>query len=163
MIKEWEMENDLFWMRYAYDLAANSPDMSTQVGAVIVDGARAVGEGFNEFPRGAAYNDARWVRPIKYSWIEHAERNAVYSCARWGNSALGATMYATGAACADCARAIVQSGIKRVVTHPRISHGVWGESVLIGDQIMEEGGVRLEIIEYTLGKKIRLEGVEVIM
>lgn len=152
-------EIDINWLRYAYDLASYSPDQSTQVGAVIIGGEDAIiGDGYNRFPHGVAYSPERWERPTKYAFIEHAERNAIYTCARWGNAAYGATMYATGAACADCARAIVQAGIARVVTHPRISHGAWGESVAIGDQIMEEGGVKLEIVEFTVGKSIIKEG-----
>jgi dCMP deaminase len=159
------MENniDINWMRWAYDLAENSPDKSTQVGAVIVDGDRAIGEGFNQFPRGASYTAERWERPTKYAWIEHAERNAIYDCARYGQRAIGTTMYATGAACADCARAIVQAGITRVVTHPRISHGAWGVSVAIGDQIMLEGGVKLEVVTFKVGKSIIMEGQKVEM
>lgn len=153
---------DRFWMTHAYDLARLSPDQSTQVGSIIVNDNKVLGEGFNQFPKGVAYTAERWERPLKYSFIEHAERNAVFDAAYQGNSTWGATMYATGAACAECARAIVQTGISRVVSHPRISHGAWGESVALGDKIMEEGGVKLEIFEEFLGKKIRLEGIEVI-
>lgn len=149
---------DVYWMKYAYDLAAYSPDQSTQVGAVIISDDVVIGEGYNRFPMGVEYTEARWERPAKYAWIEHAERNAVYTCARWGRQSYGATMYATGAACADCARAIVQAGITRVVTHPRIGHGAWAESVAIGDQIMLEGGVQLEVVTFEVGRSIRLEG-----
>lgn len=61
--------------------------------------------------------DERWhQRPEKYLWVEHAERNAVYNAARLGLSTIGATAYITyGTPCSDCARALIQAGVKEVV------------------------------------------------
>lgn len=98
-----------------------SKDRSTKVGAVVVgpDGEiRAMG--YNGMPRGCDdTNEARHVRPEKYFWFEHAERNLIFNAARIGVPLKGCTLIVSGLyPCMDCARAIVQSGITRVITPP---------------------------------------------
>ena len=145
-------------LRQAYEVAQASPDPSSQNGVVIYSAEHLAApglaprwvSGFNAFLDGVASPEERWERPVKYSYIEHEERRAVYSAARYGVTLEGATMYAAWAACADCARAIVATGIKTVVRHaPDHSpyHASWGQSIEIGDTIMTEGGVT--IITYT--------------
>lgn len=110
------------WSEYFINIAEQvklkSKDERTQIGAVIVGvDNEIVSTGYNSFPRGI--NDdipERQERPEKYFWFEHAERNAIYNAARIGVSTLGTTMYMTcGISCADCARAIISAGIKKVV------------------------------------------------
>lgn len=138
---------------FAFELALRSPDPSTQNGAVVVDPAkRTIGAGCNEFPSGVGYSDERWERPGKYQWIEHAERNAIYTAAFRGSATGNATMVCPWAACADCARAIVQSGISRLIRLPfplDASGERWRQSCEVGDTIMREAGV--EIIEFAGG------------
>jgi len=57
----------------------------------------------------------RLVRPTKYLWIEHAERNAICNATRAGTATEGCTMYVEIMPCMDCARAVVQAGITQVV------------------------------------------------
>ena len=108
---------DSYFMMIARSVACKSKDDSTRVGAVIVGPDHEVRTtGYNGFPRGV--NDrvaGRWERPIKYSWIEHAERNAVCNAARTGIPLLGCTAYVTHAPCAPCARALIQAGITTLV------------------------------------------------
>ena len=109
------------WVSYYRQLAntvkLKSKDKYTQIGAVIVgkDG-EIVSTGYNSFPRGLDDGlDYRQERPEKYYWFEHAERNAIYNAARIGVSTKGTTMYLScGLPCADCARGIINSGIKRI-------------------------------------------------
>jgi dCMP deaminase len=54
------------------------------------------------------------LRPEKYLWMEHAERNAIYNAARVGIPLKGCVIYMDGIPCMDCARAIVQAGIKEI-------------------------------------------------
>lgn len=109
------------WDQHFLDMAAlaatRSKDRSTRVGAVIVDLNRNVrATGYNGFPRRVNDDiDARHERPIKYRYTEHAERNAIYSAARAGVSTDGCTMYCTHAPCSDCARAVIQAGVLRIV------------------------------------------------
>ena len=109
------------WVTYYKQLAntvkLKSKDKYTQIGAVIVGEDREiVSTGYNSFPRGLDDGiDLRQERPEKYYWFEHAERNAIYNAARIGVSTKGTTMYLScGLPCADCARGIINSGIKRI-------------------------------------------------
>lgn len=114
------MENNKKWDDYFAEMAilvaSKSKDPSTKCGAVIIGPDNEVrSTGFNGFPRGVKDDERINERPLKYYYIEHAERNAIYNAARHGNSLKGCTMYVTGTPCHDCARAIIQSGIKRVI------------------------------------------------
>jgi dCMP deaminase len=86
------------------------------VGAIILGSqSEPLSWGYNGFPRGADDDKAeRHERPLKYTWTEHAERNAIYNAARVGARLLGSSMYVTMAPCVDCARAIIQAGIKKL-------------------------------------------------
>lgn len=142
--------SDDFYMQEAIVAASFSIDPSVQNGAVIVSpSGEIVGSGFNAFPQGADdTRPSRWERPGKYLWIEHAERNAVFCAAQLGNATAGAVMYCPWASCADCARAIVQAGLSRLVRFPMPPADGWNESIQTGDLILQEGGV--EIVEISM-------------
>jgi len=108
-----------YFMSMCYLVAMRSKDENTNVGAVIVGPNNEIrSTGYNSFPRNCDdANTDRQVRPEKYYWFEHAERNAIYNAARVGTPLEGCIMYVPGIPCMDCARAIVQSGITAVVTH----------------------------------------------
>lgn len=99
-------------------LSSWSEDRSRQVGSVIVGPGNEIrGTGYNGFPRKvSAHDEARYSRENgeKYLWFEHAERNAIYNMARAGTSTLGCRVYVDNFPCADCARAIIQSGIVQI-------------------------------------------------
>lgn len=69
----------------------------------------------NCIPAGIEKTPERLQRPLKYSFIAHAERGAIYSAAKEGIRLNGATMYLNWFPCADCAEAIVAAGIRRLV------------------------------------------------
>ena len=109
------------WTEYFLQIAEvvklKSKDESTQIGAVVVgEGNNVLSTGYNSFPRGLDDSlPERQERPEKYFWMEHAERNAIYNAARIGVSLKNSTIYLTsGLPCMDCARGIVNSGIKTV-------------------------------------------------
>jgi len=142
---------DLKYLRLALHVAGWSKDPSTKVGAVIVGDTNEVRSiGFNGLPRGV--NDdvpERWERPLKYQLCEHSERNAIYNAARMGITTMGATIYIASfpaklAPCNDCARAIIQAGIARVV-HEQPSGDIerWKESCVIGYEMLREAGVEV--------------------
>lgn len=94
-----------------------SKDKSTKVGCVIVGtSGESRAWGYNGAPRGcSADEDERGVgRPEKYYWFSHAELNAITNAARVGVPLEGSTLIVTHPPCMDCARAIVQAGIKEV-------------------------------------------------
>jgi len=143
--------NDYF-LRMADLVAEKSKDRSTKVGAVIVGPDHEVrSTGYNGFPRGVCDDvDERHERPAKYMWTEHAERNAIYNAARCGTSTHGATMHLNcWFPCADCARAVIQAGIVRVVVHRSRANkhdSKWIESCAVGVVMLEEAGVeRVEV------------------
>lgn len=90
---------------------------TTKTSAIIVGPNNEIrSTGYNGFPRGMNDNDkSKQIKPEKYYWFEHAERNAVYNAARIGTSIDNCTMYVSHFPCVDCARGIVNSGIKRVI------------------------------------------------
>ncbi len=109
---------DARWLKLAREVGSWSKDRSTKTGCIIVGDARQIlSGGYNGFPRRVDDNvDERHERPEKYLWTEHAERNAIYNAARHGIALEGAAMYVPWFPCADCARAIIQSGITILVT-----------------------------------------------
>jgi dCMP deaminase len=139
-------------MALAIEAAVASPDPSTQNGAVLAtqDGIAVFGTtACNEFPHGVHYMTERWERPAKYSYIEHAERNAIYAAAREGMPTRGLVMYCPWAACADCARAIIQARLSKLVTiSPTANTNErWVESIEVAMVMLRESHVEVEYME----------------
>jgi dCMP deaminase len=158
-----DMLTDYDLLQMAYAEAINySTDPSTQNGAVIKCDSGESAFGANHFPKGVKESPERWERPAKYAWVEHAERNAVFYAARHGIKTYGATMYCPWFACADCARAIIQAGIKEVVGHETSLHAggsqSWKDSIAIAYKMFEEAGVKFRHIPGTFNHKIRFNG-----
>lgn len=134
-------------MLFAYSLAAQSPDPSTQLGAVLLDeDGFKIGAGFNHFPEGI--DEKHWHGPKegKYERVAHAEVSAILDAAKRGESTLNSTLVCPWASCANCAKYMVEAGVKRLVRH--VEHDPqerWMASIELGDEIMSEGGI--EIIE----------------
>lgn len=106
-----------YYLTIAEAVKLKSKDQNTQIGAVIVGSDKQIiSTGYNSFPRNIVDdNDERQVRPEKYYWMEHAERNAIYNAALNGVSTKGTSIYLTcGVPCCDCARGIINAGIKKV-------------------------------------------------
>lgn len=150
------------YLDVAYSVAQQSHDPSTQNGALIVVEDRVIASGANNFPFGVASTKERWERPAKYMWVEHAERNAIFDAARAGVSTKGATMYCPWFACADCARAIIQSGIEQVIGHDTPLHDnasqSWLDSIAVAYQMFNEAGVKYSLVPGTFDQKIRFNG-----
>lgn len=104
------------YMDIARSVAQLSKD-ETKVGAIVIGPSKEIRSlGYNGAPRGcAADEDERRNRPEKYFWFSHAEANVITNAARVGTQLEGCTMLVTHFPCMDCARAIVQAGIKRVI------------------------------------------------
>lgn len=153
------MNWDQKFLSLALQIASWSKDKSTKVGAVIVGADKEIiSTGYNGMCRGI--NDdvpERHERPTKYMWFEHGERNAIYNAARLGVSTKGATIYVTSTpakfpCCADCARAIIQSGIVRVVQEPILDvPNRWSESTDASLQMFTEAGIILDTVSLDVG------------
>ena len=105
------------FMDMAKLVAGWSKDDSTKVGCVVVGPNKEIrSTGYNGFPRGVDDTiTERKMRPTKYKFTEHAERNAIYNGVLYGASFKDCVMYVTFPPCVDCARGIIQSGIREVI------------------------------------------------
>jgi dCMP deaminase len=137
---------DRRFMDLAKVIAEWSKDRSTRVGCVIVGPDNEIrSTGHNGFPRGVNDEvDERHSRPAKYSWTEHAERNAIYNAARAGIALKGCRMYLPWFPCMDCARAIIQSGIEELIAMPPdVTDERWGEDQRLAGELLNEAGIRI--------------------
>src|SRR5262245_58270507 len=131
---------DRKFMQLAEQVGSWSRDRSRRIGCVVVGPRNEVrSTGYNGFPRGVDDSiEARYERPAKYRWTEHSERNAIYNAARVGVSLEGCRLYVTLYPCADCARAIIQSGIVSVMSvAPDFSDSVWGPEFKIAQTMLD--------------------------
>lgn len=120
---------DIRFMRIAKEIATWSKDPSSRIGAVIVnDDRRILATGYNGFPKGINDSEERLNnREEKYRLIVHAEMNVLMNALYNGVSVKGSTLYVYGLPiCCDCAKSVIQSGIRRVViTSPENSPERW--------------------------------------
>lgn len=161
--------SDVYYLlKLCYNYAGkNSDDRSNQNAALIVpcDAQHPQNLACNRLPPGVIKTDERILqRPMKYAFIEHAERIAIYKAARDGFPLAGATMFCPWFACADCARAIVCSGITTVVGHKQRMEATslnrdkvkdtvdnrWTAPVSDGDTILNEAGIEIIYLDGTI-------------
>ncbi len=141
--------NPLAFIADAQAAAGKSKDPRTKVGCVILDDDFAlISTGFNGFPRGVRDLPERYAdRYIKLRLIVHAEANAIAQAARVGARLKGGTMIVTALhPCSDCAKLIVQAGIRRVYSPLMPAESHWAEEAAIAALIFEEAGIK--VIEY---------------
>lgn len=105
---------DCRYLRMAKIWAENSYCTRRQVGALIVKNTMIISDGYNGTPSGFP-NICEGEDGLTLPYVLHAEANAITKIARSGNNSDGATLYVTDAPCIECAKLIIQSGIKRVV------------------------------------------------
>ena len=94
--------------------AKNSYCKRRQVGALLVKDKMIISDGYNGTPSGFE-NICEDENGVTKPYVLHAEANAITKVAKSGNSSQGATLYVTASPCLECAKLIIQSGIKRVV------------------------------------------------
>lgn len=116
---------DKRYLRMAQIWAENSYCQRRKVGAIIVKDQMIISDGFNGTPSGfenICEDETGTTKPH----VLHAEANAITKVARSNNSSNNATLYVTASPCVECAKLIIQAGIKRVVFHElyRITDGI---------------------------------------
>ena len=104
---------DSKYLRMARIWAENSYCKRRQVGALVVKDHMIISDGYNGTPSG--FDNVCEENNIYFPYVLHAEANAITKLARSSNNSDGATLYVTAAPCIECAKLIIQSGIKRVV------------------------------------------------
>lgn len=116
---------DKRYLRMARIWAENSYCERRKVGALLVKDRMIISDGYNGTPAGfenVCENSDGLTKP----YVLHAEANAITKVARSNNSSEGSTLYITASPCLDCAKLIIQSGIRRVVFNElyRITDGI---------------------------------------
>lgn len=109
-----QLELDKRYIRMAAIWAENSYCKRRKVGALIVKEKMIISDGYNGTPSGFE-NICEDENNLTKPYVLHAEANAITKIARSNNSSNGATMYVTAAPCIECAKLIIQAGIKRVI------------------------------------------------
>lgn len=138
------------FLNLAREISTWSKDPSAQIGAVIVnDERRILATGYNGFPRGIMDNDWRYQdREIKYKYVVHAEMNAIYNATFNGISLNNSTLYVWGLpVCSECAKGVIQVGIKKVIM-PKLDYpDRWVESFRKSRELFSEAGVEWEFLD----------------
>lgn len=112
--EEKQYELDLRYLRMAHIWAENSYCQRRKVGALIVKNQMIISDGYNGTPAGFE-NVCEDENHLTKPYVLHAEANAITKIARSGNNSEGATLYVTDAPCIECAKLIIQAGIRRVL------------------------------------------------
>jgi dCMP deaminase len=137
-------------MDLAIVAASWSKDPSTKIGAVAIgEKGQVLCTGYNGFPRGIDDNLTRYYnRELKYKMVVHAEQNAIYNATYNGVSLNGSTMYVHGLpCCSDCAKGIIQVGVKRVIMSTPATPDRWKDSWQLTETMFKEAGVSYDFIE----------------
>ncbi len=136
---------DEYFMGVALLAACRSKDPSTQVGACIVDDNNIIlSTGYNGFPYGCSDDTFPWersgeVNDTKYPYVVHAELNAILNAQ--GRSLRGARIYVALFPCNECAKAIIQSGIREIIYLSDKYAAT--DSTLASKRMLEAAGVKL--------------------
>ncbi|MCQ2184364.1 MAG: dCMP deaminase family protein [Bacteroidales bacterium] len=130
---------DKRYLEMAAIWARNSYCKRRQVGALLVKDRMIISDGYNGTPSGFE-NICEDENGITKPYVLHAEANALTKIAKSGNSSDGATLYVTASPCVECAKMIIQSGIKRVVYRDeyRLTDGI---------DLLVRAGIKVEKID----------------
>jgi len=109
-----QQDLDQRYIRMAHIWSENSYCTRRQVGALIVKDKMIISDGYNGTPTGFP-NKCEDDNNVSLPYVLHAEANAITKIARSGNNSDGATLYVTDSPCIECAKLIIQAGIRRVV------------------------------------------------
>lgn len=126
---------DLRYLRMAAIWAENSYCQRRKVGALVVKEKMIISDGYNGTPSGFE-NVCEDAHGVTHPYVLHAEANAITKLARSGNNSDQATLYVTASPCIECAKLIIQAGIKRVV---------YAEKYRLNDgiELMERAGIKV--------------------
>lgn len=128
---------DLHYLRMARIWAENSYCKRRQVGALVVKDKMIISDGYNGTPSG--FENVCEDNNVTKPYVLHAEANAITKLARSSNNSEGSTLYVTASPCIECAKLIIQSGIKRVV---------YAEKYRLDDgiKLMQRAGIKVEYL-----------------
>ena len=129
---------DHSYLQMAEIWAQNSYYIRRKVGALLVKDRMIISDGYNGTPSG--FENVCEEDGVTKPYVLHAEANAITKVAKSGNSSEGATLYVTASPCLECAKLIIQSGIKRVVYRDayRLTDGV---------DLLRRAGIEVEQVD----------------
>ena len=132
-----QTKRDLRYLRMARIWAENSYCKRRQVGALVVKDKMIISDGYNGTPSG--FENVCEDNNVTKPYVLHAEANAITKLARSSNNSEGSTLYVTASPCIECAKLIIQSGIKRVV---------YAEKYRLDDgiKLMQRAGIKVEYL-----------------
>ena len=130
---------DLRYLKMAQIWAENSSCKRRQVGALVVKDQMIISDGYNGTPSGFE-NVCEDDNNVTLPYVLHAEANAITKLARSSNNSEGSTLYITDSPCIECAKLIIQAGIKRVVyaREYRLTDGA---------DLLRQAGIEVDFIE----------------
>ena len=130
---------DCRYARMALIWAENSYCVRRKVGALVVKDNMIISDGYNGTPTGFE-NICEDDDNVSKPYVLHAEANAITKLARLSNSSDGATLYVTASPCIECAKLIIQSGIKRVIYTEkyRLTDGI---------DLLERAGIEVKYLD----------------
>jgi dCMP deaminase len=140
---------DKRYLALAEQVSTWSKDPSRQIGAVAVGSkGQVLAQGYNGFPRGIPDNPSLYLdRVLKYKYVVHAEMNVIYNATYNGVSLSDSTMYVHGLpVCSDCAKGVIQVGVKRVVMPQQEIPDHWRESWDLTSLMFDKAGVSYDFI-----------------
>jgi dCMP deaminase len=134
---------DRRFLRIANEVQSWSKDPSTKCGCVIVRDRRILSTGYNGLPANLSDSLPRYQdREYKLATIIHAEKNAIFNAAKNGSTTEGSTAYVTWPPCSQCASALIQAGVTKVVCpDPATSPERWRANFKIANELLYEAGV----------------------
>lgn len=150
------MSWDDYFMNMALLSAERSKDPNTKVGAVIAnEDKRIVGIGYNGFPNGCSDEDFPWEREgdfenTKYAYVVHAEENAILNST---TTLKGGVIYVSLFPCNECAKKIIQSGIREVVYLSDKYDGTPGN--IASKRMLKASGVAIRQLQREKGIEIK--------
>ncbi|MBO5613393.1 MAG: dCMP deaminase family protein [Prevotella sp.] len=135
---------DMRYLRMARIWAENSYCKRRQVGALVVKDQRIISDGYNGTPSG--FDNVCEENNVSFPYVLHAEANAITKLARSHNNSEGSTLYVTASPCLECAKLIIQAGIKRVI---------YGENYRLDDgiQLLKRAGIETQLMEIKKEKE----------
>ena len=140
----------LRYLEIAAAVSLWSKDPSSQIGAIAVgEKGQVLSQGYNGFPRGIKDTKKRLEnREEKYKYIVHAEQNVIYNATYNGVSLDGSTLYVSGLpVCQECAKGVIQVGIKHVVMFDREYPEKWMKSFYNTSKMFDEAGVTYTFVK----------------
>lgn len=136
---------DRRFLRIAEEVRLWSKDPGTKVGCVLVNERRILSTGYNGFPATISDDLERYIdRDYKLSVTVHAEANAILNAAKNGTKVEGSTLYVTFPPCSQCASAVIQAGVAKVVCpDPASAPERWRSNFIAANNLFYEAGVQV--------------------